>query len=116
MSSANISRVRIAIGLLAALLLTALVTLVAVSVGANATTVGFAYLILILGISIFSGLTVGLVSSLVATACFNYFFLPPVGTWVIADPANWVALGSFLIASVIASRLVVRARKIADVR
>ena len=23
---------------------------------------------------------------------FNYFFLPPVGTFTIADPENWVAL------------------------
>ena len=25
-------------------------------------------------------------------ACFNFFFLPPVGTLTIADPQNWVAL------------------------
>src|SRR5260370_3569563 len=51
-----------------------------------------------------------MVGARLATAAFNYFFLPPVGTWTIADPANWVALISFLIASLIASRLVVQAR------
>jgi len=108
--SVKISRVRTALGLIAALALIGLVTLVAVLVGANATTVGFAYLIVVLAISIFSGLTVGLVSSIAATACFNFFFLPPLHTWTIADPANWIALFSFFIASLIASRLVVQAR------
>jgi two-component system sensor histidine kinase KdpD len=50
------------------------------------------------------------VSSIAATACFNYFFLPPVRTWTISDPANWVALFSFFVASLVASRLVVQAR------
>jgi two-component system sensor histidine kinase KdpD len=45
-----------------------------------------------------------------ATACFNYFFLPPIGTFHIADLANWVALVCFLIATTVASRLVVRER------
>ncbi len=109
-ASGNIYRVRTALALIAALALVGLTTFVALSVGANATTVGFAYLILILAISIYSGLTVGLVSSIAATACFNYFFMPPVGRWTIAEPANWVALVSFFIASLIASRLVVQAR------
>ena len=49
------------------------------------------------------------IASLVATACYNYFFIPPVGTFTIADPANWVALAVFLLASVVVSRLVARA-------
>ena len=102
--------VRAVLEFVSAPILIGIVTFLALQVGANATTVGFAYLILVLTISIYSGLTVGLVSSIVAAACFNYFFLPPVRTWTIADPANWVALFSFFIASLIASRLVVQAR------
>ena len=30
--------------------------------------------------------------SVVAMLAYNYFFLPPVGTFTIADPQNWVAL------------------------
>ena len=48
--------------------------------------------------------------SLVATLTCNYFFLPPVGTFTIADPQNWVALGTFLATSVLASDLSTRAR------
>ena len=43
---------------------------------------------------------------------FNFFFLPPVGTFTIADPHNWVALFAFLSVSLVASNLsaVARAR------
>ncbi len=46
--------------------------------------------------------------------CFNFFFLPPVGTLTIADPQNWVALAAFLVVSVVASNLSARARARAD--
>ena len=35
----------------------------------------------------------------------NFFFLPPVGTFTIADPQNWIALFAFLVVAVIASNL-----------
>ena len=35
-------------------------------------------------------------------------------TWTIQDPANWVALASFFVASLVATRLVVRAREEAE--
>ena len=43
--------------------------------------------------------------SIVALLVFNFFFLPPVGTFTIADPENWVALFAFLVVAVIASKL-----------
>src|SRR5271155_2514846 len=42
---------------------------------------------------------------------FNYFFLPPVGTFTVADPQNWVALFAFLAVAVISSHLSTRARQ-----
>ena len=36
---------------------------------------------------------------------FNFFFLPPLYTFTIADPQNWVALVVFLVVAVIASQL-----------
>ena len=42
---------------------------------------------------------------------FNYFFLPPVGKFTVADPQNWVALLAFLAVAVIASHLSTRARQ-----
>jgi two-component system sensor histidine kinase KdpD len=46
-----------------------------------------------------------------ATLGFNYYFLPPVGTFAIADPENWVALFTFLITATIASELSARAQR-----
>ena len=35
----------------------------------------------------------------------NFFFLPPVGTFTIADPQNWLALTAFLVTAIVASQL-----------
>src|SRR5947209_13547368 len=77
----------------------------------NATTVGFAYLITILIIAASWGIAESVLASVVATFCFNYFFLPPVGTWAISDPENLVALVAFLFSSLIASDLSNRAKR-----
>src|SRR5882762_9304952 len=71
----------------------------------NATTVGFAYLLLVLIIASTWGFFEAALSSIFATLAFNFFFFPPVGTFTIADPQNQVALFSFLATSLIASRL-----------
>lgn len=71
----------------------------------NATTVGFAYLLLVLVIASAWGFVEAALSSVLATLVFNFYFFPPVGTFTIADPQNWVALFSFLATSLIASRL-----------
>jgi two-component system, OmpR family, sensor histidine kinase KdpD len=76
----------------------------------NATTVGFAYLLVILIIASEWGFLEAVLSSIIATLAFNFFFLPPVGTFTIADPENWVALSSFLATAIIASRLSAKAK------
>jgi two-component system sensor histidine kinase KdpD len=77
----------------------------------NATTVGFAYLLLILIVASTSGFLEAALCSLLATLLFNFFFLPPVGRFTIADPQNWIALFSFLVTSLIASRLSAAAKR-----
>src|SRR3954469_19644799 len=77
----------------------------------NATTVGFAYLITILVIAASWGFAESVCASFAATFCFNYFFLPPVGTWRISDPDNLISLFAFLISSLIASDLSNRAAR-----
>lgn len=76
----------------------------------TAATVTATFLLDVLVISAFWGLTYALVTSLLATLAFNYFFLPPFGTLTIADPQNWVALFAFLATALIASQLAERAR------
>jgi two-component system, OmpR family, sensor histidine kinase KdpD len=76
-----------------------------------ATTVGFAYLLLVLIIATTWGFVEAALVSIVATLTFNFFFLPPLGTFTIGDPQNLVAFFSFLLTSLIASRLSARAKR-----
>ncbi len=77
----------------------------------NPTTVALTFLLLILFVSAYWGFRIAAVCSLVATAAFNFFFLPPYGTLTIVDPQNWIALFVFLITAIVASNLSERARR-----
>jgi two-component system sensor histidine kinase KdpD len=78
----------------------------------NGTIVALTFLFIVLITAATSRLRVAVVTSIASMLCFNFFFLPPLGTWTIADPQNWVALFVFLAVSLVASRLshVARAR------
>ena len=80
----------------------------------NATTAGFAYLVGVLIICAKWGLAESITSSILAVLCFNFFFLPPIGTFTISDPENWTALFAFLVTSITASRLSEQARARAE--
>ena len=99
-------RIAIVVGIIAAI--TAICFRI---VPVNATTTGFAYLVAILFIAARWGLTEALVGSFVAVGCFNYFFLPPIRTFTVADPQNWVALIAFLATSITASHFSTQAKK-----
>ena len=71
----------------------------------SSTTVALALLLIVLGAATIARLRVAIVISIVAMLALNFFFLPPVGRFTIADPQNWVALFVFLIVAVIASNL-----------
>ena len=69
------------------------------------TTVSLALLLVVLGTATIGRLRVAIVASVAAMLTLNFFFLPPVGTFTIADPQNWIALFAFLVVAVIASNL-----------
>jgi two-component system sensor histidine kinase KdpD len=73
--------------------------------GVVPTTVGLALLLVVLVTATFARLSIAIVVAIVATAAFNFFFFPPIGTLTIADPQNWVAVVAFLVTAVIASHL-----------
>ena len=77
----------------------------------NPTTVGFTFLLAILVVSASWGLQYSIFMAVVATLAYNYFFLPPVLRFTIADPQNWVALFVFLVTAIMASQLSERARR-----
>lgn len=77
---------------------------------ANATTVALSLLLVVLATASRYGIGPSILASTAGVLCFNFFFLPPVGTLTIQDPQNWVALFAFLITAVIASQLSAAAR------
>jgi two-component system sensor histidine kinase KdpD len=78
------------------------------------TTVALTLLLFILVLASRWSLRLSIVLSIAATFCYNFFFLPPVGTLTIADPQNWLALLAFLCTAVIGSRLSQKARNEAE--
>src|SRR5579862_3794944 len=80
----------------------------------NATTVALTFLLSILAVSTVWGMAVSVAMSVAAMLAFNFFFLPPVGTFTVADPQNWVALIAFLVTALVASNLAERARREAE--
>lgn len=76
----------------------------------NAATISTIYLMVVLLVAASSRLRVAVATSLAAMLCINFFFLPPVGTFTIAEPQNWVALFAFLTVSLVASNLSAVAR------
>lgn len=79
--------------------------------GLNSTTAGLVLLVAVLAIALARGLRAAVLGAFGATLAFNFFFLPPLHTFTIAEPANWVALFCFLVVAVVVSRLVLRARE-----
>jgi two-component system sensor histidine kinase KdpD len=92
----------------------AVITAIDFRLHVNHTTVALMFLVTVLLTSAYWGLRYALVMAVGATAAFNFFFLPPIGTFTIADPQNWIALFAFLITALVASNLAERARREAE--
>lgn len=80
----------------------------------NPTTVGLTLLLIVLLIASGWGSRPAVLASLLGVICFNFFYLPPVGTFTISEPANWIALFAFLVTAVIAGRLSATAKRRAE--
>ncbi len=80
----------------------------------NPTTVALTFLLIILFVATAWGPKPAVLASLLGAACFNFFFLPPVGTFHIAHPENWIALLAFLVTAMTAGQLSSRAKLRAD--
>lgn len=80
----------------------------------NSTAAALALLLVVLIVATIFGSRQALLASLLGVLCFNFFFLPPLYTFTISDPQNWVAFGAFLITAVIAGQLSSYARRRAE--
>jgi two-component system sensor histidine kinase KdpD len=99
---------------LCAAAVSALVAICVAVIHVNATTAALLMLLVVLRVATVWGLSEAIFTSILAVLAFNFFFLPPVGTFTIADPENWFALFAFLVTAVTASRLSTQARRRAE--
>ena len=76
----------------------------------NEAHVALVYLLVVLGSSAYAGRTLGLVVAATAFMLFDWFFLPPYGTLVVANPLDWLVLLAFLGTSGVAAQLLYRAQ------
>ncbi len=93
-----------------ALVATATVAVYALKDLAPVVSLSVVYLPPVLLVSAFWGLPLGLATSFLSAAAFNFFHLPPTGRFTIADSRNWVALGAFTVVAAAVSAMAELAR------
>jgi two-component system, OmpR family, sensor histidine kinase KdpD len=71
----------------------------------NQTTVALTFLVMVQFAAFSWGLVYSVCLSIGCTLLYNYFFLPPIGSFTIADPQNWIALLAFLASAIVISRI-----------
>lgn len=77
----------------------------------NSTTIGFAFLLVVLFTAIFRGSKPALLAAVLGVLSYNFFFLPPFHTFTIADPQNWIALTAFFVTALAVGQLSARAKE-----
>src|SRR3954452_16857932 len=90
----------IAVALLAVATITALIFPLRTVTPAVST--GVLYLLAVLLVSTVWGLWLGPFTSVASTLAFNFFHIPPTGRFTVIDGGNWVALGVFFVAALVA--------------
>src|SRR6202034_3339647 len=71
----------------------------------NQTTVALTFLVMVQFAAFRWGLVYSVCLSIGCTLLYNFFFLPPVGSFTIADPQNWIALVALLASAIVISRI-----------
>ena len=77
--------------------------------------VALAFLLVVLGGSAAGGRALGVALSGAAFLVFNWFFVQPYDTLIVADPLDWLILIAFLVTGIVAAQLLERQRRQADI-
>src|SRR5205085_2629774 len=76
--------------------------------------VDLVFLTAVVGVAARYGLWPSLLASVVASLCYNFFFLPPLYTFTITDPTNVAAFFFFMLIALLVSNVAARVRSQAD--
>jgi two-component system sensor histidine kinase KdpD len=83
----------------------ALLTYAGFAIGLKLTAIGFLYLLYVVATALFFGVWQASLASCLSAACLDYFFAVPLFRFAIADPQDWIALGTFQVTALVISRL-----------
>jgi two-component system sensor histidine kinase KdpD len=86
-------------------------TFLLVWLGANSTTAGMVFLVLVVWSASQAGIVLSLYMAALCAVTFDYYFLPPLHTFRLVGAQAWVAMTSFALGCVVVSRLAERARR-----
>jgi two-component system sensor histidine kinase KdpD len=86
-------------------------TFVLAWLGANSTTAGMVFLVLVVWSASQAGIVLSLYMAALCALSFDYFFLPPIHTFRLVGAQAWVEMISFALGCVVVSRLAERARQ-----
>jgi two-component system, OmpR family, sensor histidine kinase KdpD len=76
----------------------------------NETAAGLVFLTTVVWFATRAGIRRSLYVAMLCALCFDYYFLPPVHTFRLAGPQEWIEMLSFAVSCVIVGRLAERAR------
>ncbi|MGB7265294.1 MAG: ATP-binding protein [Terracidiphilus sp.] len=79
--------------------------------GANSTTAGMVFLVLVVWWAAQTGTALSAYTAALCAVSFDFFFLPPVHTLWLVGAQAWVAMGSFVASCLVVSRVAERARR-----
>jgi two-component system sensor histidine kinase KdpD len=83
----------------------ALLTYCAFGLGVNPTTISSLFLLVVVAMASSFGFWQASLTSILAVACLDYFFLPPILRFNITDQQDWTALLTFEVTALVISRL-----------
>jgi two-component system sensor histidine kinase KdpD len=72
--------------------------------------VDLVFLTAVVAVAVRFGLWPSLLTSVVSSLCYNFFFLPPIYTFTISDPVNVAAFGFFTLVAIVVSHFAARGR------
>ena len=88
----------------------ALITFVCFLIGFGLVRTAWAYLILIVLVSLLGSFSTSVVLSIIAVACLNYFFVPPLFEFRVDDLDDIVRMATFLTTSLVVTALTTKLR------
>lgn len=106
MTDGNVRTVlRLLLGALAGIVVVLFVSCCAFRLHFNLASAASLDILIVLFVTLWFGFWQATATSFAAVACLAFFFAPPILSFYVADPDNWVALGAFELTALIVSRL-----------